>query len=65
MAQKFKSGNSNDLAMMHGARLGTAMGGELGQKPSEAKVKQLTSGDEITARFLHKEFSQFKPILKI
>ena len=65
MAQKFKSGNSNDLAMMHGARLGTAMEGELGQKLSEAKVKQLTGGDEITARFLYKEFFQFKPILKI
>lgn len=65
MAQKFKSGNSNDLAMMHGARLGTAMEGEVGQRLSEAIIKQLTGGDEITARFLHKEFFQFKPIVKI
>jgi putative DNA primase/helicase len=65
MAQKFQSANTNDLAMMHGARLGTAMEGEVGQKLSEAKIKQLTGGDEITARHLYKEFFQFKPIVKI
>lgn len=65
MAQRYQSSNSNDLAMMHGARIATAMEGELGQKLSEAKVKQLTGGDLITARPLYKEFIQFKPQAKI
>tara|TARA_Y100001968_G_C19316832_1_gene697166 strand:+ start:35 stop:1123 length:1089 start_codon:yes stop_codon:yes gene_type:complete len=65
MTRQFKSGNSNDLARMHGSRLGTAIEGEVDQKLSEAKIKQLTGGDEITARFLHKEFFEFKPIVKI
>jgi len=65
MNQKFQSGVSADLAMMRGVRLGTAMEGEIGQKLSEAKVKQLTGGDEITARFLYGNFFQFKPIIKI
>jgi len=65
MAQRFQSGNTNDLARMNGARLGTAIEGEVDQKLSEVKIKQITGGDEITARFLHKEFFEFKPIVKI
>jgi putative DNA primase/helicase len=55
----------NDLARLRGARFVTAIETEAGHRLAESLVKQLTGGDTIAARFLHREFFEFKPQFKI
>ena len=56
---------SNDLAMLASARMVGAVETEDSKRLDEPKIKQITGGDTITARFLHKEFFEFKPQFKI
>lgn len=65
LVKKNDGGIPNDLAALHKARLVTAVESDDGKRLSEAKIKQITGGDTITARFLHKEFFTFKPQFKI
>ncbi len=58
-------GARNDLARLVGTRFVSAVEAEAGKPLAEALVKQLTGGDTITARFLFKEFFDFKPQFKI
>ena len=58
-------GARNDLARLVGTRCVSAVEAEAGKPLAEALVKQLTGGDTITARFLFKEFFDFKPQFKI
>lgn len=58
-------GVRNDLARLVGIRLVSAVEAESGRPLAEALVKQLTGGDTITARFLFREFFDFKPQFKI
>lgn len=62
-----KKGDSipNDLAALTSARMVAAVETEDSRKLDEPKIKQITGGDTITARFLHKEFFNFKPQFKI
>lgn len=55
----------NDLARLHGRRFVIAT--ESGQKRrlDEAAIKRMTGGDKIAARFLHKEYFEFRPEFKI
>jgi putative DNA primase/helicase len=55
----------NDLAKLFGVRLVTAIEMESGKRLSEVLVKQLTGGDSITARFLFREYFQYRPTFKI
>jgi putative DNA primase/helicase len=55
----------NDIARMRGARFVSASEGPEGRRLDEATIKALSGGDVVTARFLHKEFFQFKPTHKI
>ena len=55
----------NDVARLKGARLAAAAETEDGQRLSEAKVKQMTGGDRLPARFLFKEFFDFVPQFKL
>lgn len=55
---------SNDIARIKGARLVTCRESDQGQALAESLIKSLTGGDKITARFLHKEFFEFKPVAK-
>jgi putative DNA primase/helicase len=55
-----------DLAMLRGARLVTAQETEEGRRWAEAKIKALTGGDPITARFMRQFFTyipQFKLLI--
>lgn len=54
-----------DLAMLRGARLVTASETEEGRSWSETRIKQLTGGDAITARFMRQDFFTFTPQLKL
>jgi len=55
----------NDLARLKGARLVTAVETEDGRQVAEVLVKQMTGGDPVTARFLHREFFEFVPEFKL
>ncbi len=65
MARKQENANSNDVARLVGARFVTANETEEGARLAESKIKALTGDEKITARFLHKEFFQFKPQFKL
>jgi len=58
-------GARNDLARLVGTRFVSAVETEAGKPLAEALVKQLTGGDTITARFLFKEFFDYRPQFKI
>ena len=55
----------NDLARLAGVRLVTANETSEGQRIDEAKIKDLTGGDTISARFLHREWFDYKPQFKV
>ena len=48
-----------------GARLVTAIETEEGRRWAEAKIKALTGGDEISARFMRQDFFTFTPTFKL
>lgn len=50
-----------ELALLRGARLVTAQETEEGRKWAEARIKALTGGDPITARFMRGDFFTFRP----
>jgi putative DNA primase/helicase len=55
----------NDIAALHRARLVVASESGEGRKLDEATVKTVTGGDTIAARFLFKEFFEFRPGFKV
>jgi len=54
-----------DLAMLRGARLVSAQETEEGRRWAESKIKALTGGDPITARFMRQDFFTFQPAFKL
>ncbi len=54
-----------DLAGLRGARLVTAQETEEGRAWAESKIKSLTGGDPITARFMRQDFFTFTPQFKL
>jgi putative DNA primase/helicase len=57
--------HTTDLAMLRGARLVTASETEEGRAWAEARIKQMTGGDPITARFMHRDNFTFIPQFKL
>jgi putative DNA primase/helicase len=55
----------NDLARLAGARFVTVSETSEGARLNESLIKDVTSGDTICARFLHREFFDFKPQFKL
>ena len=54
-----------DLAHLRGARLVTASETEEGHPWAEARIKYLTGGDKIAARFMRQDFFEFIPSFKL
>jgi putative DNA primase/helicase len=65
LMMKREQGISNDVARLRGSRFVATSETEEGQPLAEAKVKQLTGGDPIVARFLYGELFEFTPNFKI
>ncbi len=57
--------HSTELAMLNGARLVTASETEEGQAWAESRIKQLTGGDKITARYMRQDNFTFQPQFKL
>lgn len=54
-----------DLAGLRGARFVTAIETEDGARWAESKIKSLTGGDKIAARFMRRDFFEFVPEFKL
>jgi putative DNA primase/helicase len=54
-----------DLAGLLGARLVTASETEEGRRWAESKIKMLTGGDRISARFMRQDFFDYTPQFKL
>lgn len=57
--------SSNDIAALTGCRFAYASEPEPGKRLAPGKLKELSGGDTVTARFLFKEFFSFEPQFKI
>jgi putative DNA primase/helicase len=54
-----------DLASLRGARLVTATETEEGRRWAESRIKQLTGGDTVSARFMRQDFFEYRPAFKL
>src|SRR6266536_1946669 len=54
-----------DLAKLYGARLVVAQETQRGRHWDEAKIKAITAGDKITARFMRQDYFDFTPTFKL
>lgn len=63
-SSKFSS-HPTELAMLKGARLVTASETEEGRAWAEARIKALTGGDPISARFMRQDFFTYQPQFKL
>jgi P4 family phage/plasmid primase-like protien len=54
-----------ELAGLRGVRLVTAAETEEGRRWAEARIKEMTGGDEISARFMRQDFFEFFPQFKL
>lgn len=61
LARRGDAGIRNDIARLAGARMVVSVEVEDGKKLAEGLIKQLTGGDKVAARFLHREYFEFEP----
>lgn len=60
-----KSGSSNDIAVLNGARVVTVTESDENRRLASGLIKQITGGDPITARYMYQEFFTFQPRCKV
>jgi putative DNA primase/helicase len=54
-----------DMAGLRGARLVTSIETEQGRRWAESKIKGLTGGDKVSARFMRQDFFEYLPQFKL
>lgn len=54
-----------DLAGLRGARLVTSVETEQGRRWAESRIKSMTGGDKVPARFMRQDFFEFTPQFKL
>jgi putative DNA primase/helicase len=54
-----------DLAGLRGARMVSAVETEEGRRWAESKIKSLTGGDKVSARFMRQDFFEYVPQFKL
>ena len=59
------SEHPTEIAVLKGARLVTASETDEGRSWSEARVKTLTGGDRLSARFMRQDYFEFDPTFKL
>lgn len=65
IADNKQSSIPNDIARLRGKRFVLASEGNIDQPLDAARIKRISGGDTETARFLNKEFIEFKPQCKL
>jgi putative DNA primase/helicase len=65
LARRGDAGIRNDVARLAGARMVVSCEVEDGKRLAEGLIKQITGGDRIAARFLHREYFEFEPQFKL
>ena len=64
-AEQAFAAHPTEIAMLDGARLVVANETEQGRKWAAARIKALSGGDEITARYMRQDFFSFRPQCKL
>jgi putative DNA primase/helicase len=57
--------HETEIAMLAGSRVAIASETEKGRTWAESKIKNLTGGEPLSARFMHKDFFSFDPTFKL
>ena len=65
LAKQGDEGIRNDIAALAGARFVTSLESEQGKQFAEGLIKGLTGDEQVSARFLRKEFFSFLPQFKL
>jgi len=63
--KKYNSTSTNDLARLSKARMVKANESGVGKNWDEERIKEITGGDKITARFLYAEYFDFRSRIKL
>ena len=63
--KKYNSTSTNDLARLSKARMVTANESGVGKNWDEERIKEITGGDKITARYLYAEYFEFRSKIKL
>jgi len=63
--ESYTDRHPTDLAMLRGARLVVAQEVEDGQRWAASRIKQLTGGDMVRARFMRQDFFEYTPQFKL
>lgn len=65
LVKQYDNGIPNDQARLAGVRMVTAIEANYNRQLDEAKLKAMTGGENIAARFMRQDYFEFKPVFKL